>query len=156
MLLAGSKIAVELLMKTSSNAFSIISGLTFSMSEGLSVAASIAKLGEESASNFQTALKSLVKASDREAQLRIAKEKYRHPHQQIILEMVLLGLDGHPIFEKLKELENQIVLQDSQFLDRHHKTLPYKAMLPIFVLVVPGYFILLFGFLYAYLKERGI
>ena len=142
-------------MQFSSQTYKILCNLSHQLSQGFSVQQALKSNQSVYFGELWIALQSLVGSQNLDDRVRSLKQRFRHPHQQLLIELVQLGLIGHPIFEKIKELEKSIYVKDINVLDEHHKKLPYKIMLPVFLLIVPGYLTLMFGFLFKYVQIKG-
>lgn len=142
-------------MQIQSETYAIVSHLAFEISIDSSLARSLGTLPEGSGNSFARSLKYLVQTSERKMAERMAKARFTHPIQQMLLDIVALGLSGHPVHQKLLQLESELYVLDRDAIERHQKLLPYRSLLPIFGLVVPGYLILLFGSIFAFMRAEG-
>ncbi len=65
--------------------------------------------------------------------------------RQIVLDMLHLGLQGHPILEEVKKMETELLQACNEQIEKELQTLPFVAMIPIMLCQFPAYLILLFG-----------
>jgi hypothetical protein len=142
-------------MQSSSEVYRIISHINMGLSEGHSISTCLLNEFERRSSVFWLGLQSLNRAVNRDLSVKGLKDRFNHPHQQVLIELVYSGLLGQPVYEKLKDLEALIYSRDIAHIDKHQKLLPYKVMLPVFLLIVPGYFLLLFSFLFNFVSTKG-
>lgn len=61
------------------------------------------------------------------------------------LEILLLGLSGHPVQQQLDRLIDEVKRASEQEIKRHVESLPLRALLPLLLLQFPAFLLLVFG-----------
>ena len=84
------------------------------------------------------------------ALLKTEKSFYR----KNLLKTIHLGLQGHSILDSLMILEKEVELECEAEVEKFLKSLPFRALFPLFFLCFPSFLCLLFGpFLMELLKN---
>ncbi|MCB0384086.1 MAG: hypothetical protein KDD43_01740 [Bdellovibrionales bacterium] len=65
--------------------------------------------------------------------------------RQMVIEVVSRGLEGEPILEDIKALEEELILASQAQVEQHLHALPFLALLPVLFFQFPAYLMLLLG-----------
>ena len=72
-------------------------------------------------------------------------EKIASPSLRQLLELLEIGLQGHPIYPHLCELEKEIHFACQNQIEKDLAALPFKALVPLLLFMFPAYLLMLFG-----------
>lgn len=76
------------------------------------------------------------------------------PHRRVLIETLEIGLKGQPIYQRLVELESELVEVSRREIEKQAQNLSFKLLIPLFLFQVPAFFLLLIGPIFLQLLER--
>lgn len=111
------------------------------MERGESVRFCLAEFSEQDESDLKFEVLRLLHASeDRSGALRTLKDT-----EKSLFGVIRRALNGEPISAILKELETDMVERSEMEIDEFTQKLSFRCLLPLLLLVFPGYLFLLLG-----------
>lgn len=66
-------------------------------------------------------------------------------YRQTLFNIIVSGLEGEPILDRVRDLEKEIRFACESDIERHVARVPLLVMIPIMLLQLPGFMLLLFG-----------
>lgn len=69
--------------------------------------------------------------------------KMLNPKQRSLVNLILRGVLGHPIYENLRQLEDEIILSCHDQIKKHVLNLPLKLQIPMLLLIFPAIMLLI-------------
>lgn len=73
------------------------------------------------------------------------KNVFKNNTYRILCELIVQGLEGYAILERLKSFEEELIEVCKEDLQKRLDQLPYEMMLPLLLFMFPGYLLLILG-----------
>ncbi|MEM7646627.1 MAG: type II secretion system F family protein [Pseudomonadota bacterium] len=70
---------------------------------------------------------------------------FKTHHQKCLIEMIMIGLEGGPIYHHLESLQEDMEREFERQWKSYLESLPIRLSLPLLLLFFPAYVVLLFG-----------
>lgn len=119
--------------------------LRHSIENGVSISTSLRRYLEIEQNDFTPLLKKVVIQFENRSSVQDIMQSAMAMQRRSVLELVLAGLNGQPIYQRVVELEEELFEQCQEQIDRFIKTLPFQLMIPLFLFQFPAFLILLLG-----------
>lgn len=66
-------------------------------------------------------------------------------YRRTLLEIIETGLKGHPIYQRLNELEIELIQACEDELQKHIDLLPFQILIPLLLFQFPAFLLLILG-----------
>lgn len=124
---------------------SAIREIRWQMENGNSVRESIKAVTGQTPNEFGDELKSWLQIRQSGENRPISPLSFQSPQRRALVSLLERGLQGQPILESLKALEEEVLRAALSELDGHIARLPFLSMIPLFLFQFPAYLLLLLG-----------
>jgi hypothetical protein len=133
---------MECLMPT---CLSAIREIRWQMENGNSVRESIKAFTGQVHNEFADELRSWLQLRQSGETSHMSSTAFQSPQRRALISLLDRGLQGQPILESLKALEEEVLRAAMSELDGHIARLPFLSMIPLFLFQFPAYLLLLLG-----------